>query len=146
MREQPLALGAIGLAVGAVLASAAPRTRVEDEWMGDASDRLTDRAKEAGREQLDRASDALRSATSPHDGDGTGQGEKSQGAMQGASGAGTTGTGSTESWPYASSGTQQGEKPSQGDGQKTSVPGTAGSASESGASKQEWPSGRRPSE
>ena len=64
MREQPLALGAIGVAVGALLASAAPRTRVENEWMGEASDRLTERAKEAGREQFERASDALRSAAS----------------------------------------------------------------------------------
>ena len=64
MREQPLALGAIGIAVGALLASATPRTRVENEWMGDASDRLTERAKEAGREQLERAGDVLRTATS----------------------------------------------------------------------------------
>ena len=37
--EQPLALGAIGIAVGAVLAAAAPRTRQEDNLMGHASDR-----------------------------------------------------------------------------------------------------------
>ena len=64
MREQPLALAAIGIAVGALLASAAPRTRVENEWLGEASDRLTERAKEAGREQLERAGDVLRTATS----------------------------------------------------------------------------------
>ena len=33
LSEEPLALGAIGLAVGAVLAAAAPRTRQEDEWL-----------------------------------------------------------------------------------------------------------------
>ena len=55
MREQPLALGAIGLAIGAVLAAAAPRTRKEDELMGPARERLAEQAKEAGREQLDKA-------------------------------------------------------------------------------------------
>lgn len=54
MREQPLALGAIGLALGALVAAAAPRTRQEDELMGAASDRLTEKAKKAGKEQLEK--------------------------------------------------------------------------------------------
>jgi ElaB/YqjD/DUF883 family membrane-anchored ribosome-binding protein len=55
VREQPLVLGAIGLAVGALLGAGLPRTRQEDELMGEASDRLTEKAKEAGREQLEKA-------------------------------------------------------------------------------------------
>jgi hypothetical protein len=55
LREQPLALGAIGLAVGAVIAAAVPRTRQEDEWMGEARDRLAEKASEAGQEQLEKA-------------------------------------------------------------------------------------------
>lgn len=55
VREQPLVLGAIGLAVGALLAAAAPRTRREDELMGEASDRLTERAREAGKQTLEKA-------------------------------------------------------------------------------------------
>lgn len=55
LREQPLALGAIGLAIGAVIAASAPRTRKEDELMGEASDRVTDRLTEAGKEQLEGA-------------------------------------------------------------------------------------------
>lgn len=87
LREQPLALGAIGIAVGALLAAAAPRTRAEDEWLGEASDRLAERAKEAGRDQLERAGDALRSVASSQESSATQQphGEKLQGAMQGAS-------------------------------------------------------------
>jgi ElaB/YqjD/DUF883 family membrane-anchored ribosome-binding protein len=54
VHEQPLALGAIGFAIGAVLAAAAPRTRQEDELMGEASDRLTERAKDIGKEQLQK--------------------------------------------------------------------------------------------
>ncbi|MGQ0523076.1 MAG: DUF3618 domain-containing protein [Betaproteobacteria bacterium] len=55
LHEQPLALGAIGLAVGAAVAAAVPRTRREDEWMGAASDRVTEQAKELGKEQLEKA-------------------------------------------------------------------------------------------
>jgi ElaB/YqjD/DUF883 family membrane-anchored ribosome-binding protein len=55
VKEQPLALGAIGLAIGAVLAAAAPRSRQEDELMGEARDRLAERAAETGREQLEKA-------------------------------------------------------------------------------------------
>lgn len=33
VEEQPLALGAIGLAIGAVLAATAPRTRTEERWV-----------------------------------------------------------------------------------------------------------------
>ena len=117
LREQPLALGAIGIAVGAVLAAAAPRTRTEDEWMGEASDRLAERAKEAGRQQVERAGDAMRSATA---------GEGLEGGVHGVGGA-------------TSAGSAEGEM-SQGAGQTT--PGTTAP----GESKQSWPSGRPPSE
>ena len=62
VNEQPLALGAIGLALGAVLAAAAPRTRQEDEWMGGASDKLADDAKRAGKEKLDEVQSAVAEA------------------------------------------------------------------------------------
>jgi len=65
VREQPLALGAIGLAIGAIAAAAAPRTTAENEWMGEASDRLAERAKEAGREQLETATQKVKEAVEP---------------------------------------------------------------------------------
>lgn len=55
LREQPLALGAVGIAVGALLAAALPRTRQEDVVLGEARDRLAERASEFGREQLAKA-------------------------------------------------------------------------------------------
>ncbi|HSJ96323.1 MAG TPA: hypothetical protein VLC53_04585 [Myxococcota bacterium] len=55
LREQPLALGAIGVAIGALVAASAPRTRTEDEMMGEKRDELLDRANEAGREQIEKA-------------------------------------------------------------------------------------------
>lgn len=62
VNDHPLALGAVGLAVGAVLAAATPRTREEDRLMGHASERMKNTAREAGKEQLDRAASALHTA------------------------------------------------------------------------------------
>ena len=59
VHEQPLALGAIGLALGAVLGAAAPRTRQEERLMGEASRGLTEKAKELGSQQLDKAQQAV---------------------------------------------------------------------------------------
>jgi ElaB/YqjD/DUF883 family membrane-anchored ribosome-binding protein len=51
-QEQPLLLGAIGLAVGAAIGASAPRTQQESRVFGEASRRLTEKAKEMGSEQL----------------------------------------------------------------------------------------------
>ena len=50
LRDQPLALGAIGLAIGALTAALAPRTRYEDELVGPARDELADQAADRARE------------------------------------------------------------------------------------------------
>jgi hypothetical protein len=55
LNEQPLVMGALGLAVGAAIGAALPATETEDEWMGETRDRLKDRATEAGAEQLEKA-------------------------------------------------------------------------------------------
>jgi hypothetical protein len=55
LHEQPLVLGALGLAAGAALGAALPATEREDEWLGDSRDRLKERAKEVGWEQVERA-------------------------------------------------------------------------------------------
>ena len=60
VREQPLALGAIGLAVGAILAAMAPRTQKEEALMGEASRNLMEKAKETGSQQLEKAQDAVK--------------------------------------------------------------------------------------
>jgi hypothetical protein len=51
-QEQPLLLGAIGLAVGTAIGASAPRTQQESRVFGEASRRLTEKAKEMGSEQL----------------------------------------------------------------------------------------------
>jgi hypothetical protein len=62
LHEQPLVLGAVGLAVGAAIGAALPATETEDEWMGDTRDRLKDHASEVGREQLDKVGAAAGAA------------------------------------------------------------------------------------
>jgi Protein of unknown function (DUF3618) len=53
--EQPLVLGAIGLAIGAALGAALPPTKAEDELMGEARDEALRRATKAGRAQAEKA-------------------------------------------------------------------------------------------
>jgi hypothetical protein len=65
VHEQPLALGAIGLAIGAVLGAAAPRTRVEEQMMGRASHNLGEKARQMGSEQLDKAEQAVKEVARP---------------------------------------------------------------------------------
>jgi ElaB/YqjD/DUF883 family membrane-anchored ribosome-binding protein len=69
LREQPLAVGAIGLAIGAFVAAMAPRTRPEDALMGEARDRLLDQAAQAGKEKLgeaQRVASAAKEGSWPH--------------------------------------------------------------------------------
>jgi len=51
--QQPLVMGAIGLAVGAALGAAIPVTRRENQMMGSVRDDLLHRAKETARGQAD---------------------------------------------------------------------------------------------
>lgn len=90
VNEQPLLLGAIGLAIGAALGAAAPRTRKEEEMMGEASRNLMEKAKETGSQQLEKAKeigsqqlekakDAVKQSTSPQQGQQHGQSSQRQG-------------------------------------------------------------------
>ena len=54
-RAQPLALGAIGLAIGAGIAAALPSTEVEAAYFGEASDAVKEQATEFASEQAARA-------------------------------------------------------------------------------------------
>ena len=54
-RAQPLALGAIGLAIGAGIAAALPPTEVEATYLGETSDAVKAKATEVASEQADHA-------------------------------------------------------------------------------------------
>jgi hypothetical protein len=54
-RTQPLALGAVGLAIGAGIAAALPATDLEAEYFGEASDNFKEQAADFASEQASRA-------------------------------------------------------------------------------------------
>jgi len=54
LRENPLAVGAVALALGAAVGLAVPSTRVENEYMGEARDTLVDKAQDAARGAMEK--------------------------------------------------------------------------------------------
>lgn len=58
IREQPLIVGAVGLALGAIIGAVLPRTRREDEMMGERSDQFRESAMETAREQVTHVREA----------------------------------------------------------------------------------------
>jgi hypothetical protein len=62
MRERPLVVGAVIVAIGAAIGAALPSTRKEDELLGGTRDRLRDKATEFGEDVVDRAGHVATSA------------------------------------------------------------------------------------
>jgi hypothetical protein len=54
-KAQPLALGAIGLAIGAGIAAALPATDIENSYLGDTSETLKSKAAEIAGDQIEKA-------------------------------------------------------------------------------------------
>jgi hypothetical protein len=54
-KAQPLALGAIGLAIGAGIAAALPNTDIEKSYLGETSETLKSKAAEIAGEQIEKA-------------------------------------------------------------------------------------------
>lgn len=63
LRDQPLLLGALGVAAGAALGALLPSTRPEDELMGEASEQLGEAAKEQMHLQLRKGKRAAEAAS-----------------------------------------------------------------------------------
>ena len=59
MRENPLALGAVAIAIGAAIGLALPHTETEDEWMGETKERLIHRAEGMAGEAIHKAEEAV---------------------------------------------------------------------------------------
>ncbi len=58
LREQPLVLGALGVALGAAVGAVLPGTQAENRLMGETSDAVTEQAAAASRQVADRAQEA----------------------------------------------------------------------------------------
>jgi hypothetical protein len=61
-KQNPLGLGIAAAAVGFVLGTLLPSTNVEDERLGEMSDQVGEKAREAGHEALERGKDVAREA------------------------------------------------------------------------------------
>ncbi|MDB6048748.1 MAG: Protein of uncharacterized function [Pseudomonas sp.] len=57
LKEQPLALAAIGIALGAMVGAALPMTNKENQMLGQTSDSLTDKAKQMASDGYDKATE-----------------------------------------------------------------------------------------
>nr|WP_298719541.1 hypothetical protein [uncultured Steroidobacter sp.] len=62
VREQPLALGALALAAGAMIGAALPMTEAENKWVGPVHDRTVARAKEVGQREYENLREAVTSS------------------------------------------------------------------------------------
>jgi Protein of unknown function (DUF3618) len=84
--SNPLGLAVGGLAVGFLVGTLLPQTRVENERMGDVSDRMLDAAKETASEAVDRgkqvAQDAVGAAVDTAKESGREQGEELTSTLQ----------------------------------------------------------------
>ena len=61
-KQNPLGLGIAAVAVGFVVGTLLPSTSMEDEKLGDMSDQVGEKAREAGQEALDRGKEVAREA------------------------------------------------------------------------------------
>jgi gas vesicle protein len=57
MDDNPLAVGAVVLAAGAVVGLSLPKTQMEDEWMGEQRDRLVDQVQTTAKQTVEKVKD-----------------------------------------------------------------------------------------
>ena len=60
LEEQPLILGALGIALGAAIGAALPSTEQEDHLMGEARDKTLNKVKESGAQTFERARETVK--------------------------------------------------------------------------------------
>lgn len=138
IQEHPLVVGAIGVALGAALASLFPTTRKEDEYMGEYRDRALHKATEVGQEQVDKAQHTLHEKAE-HMKDGA-QGDKPSSASDNPQ---STSRSTTPGSSSASSQTTPGHNSTSGISSSTTgtTPDTSKSVRESGLAGSNTPSG-----
>jgi ElaB/YqjD/DUF883 family membrane-anchored ribosome-binding protein len=65
MEDNPMVLGAVALAAGALIGTLLPGTAVEDTYMGETRDTLVDSAREIAEDKVQELSQAVRDVTQP---------------------------------------------------------------------------------
>lgn len=65
LRENPLAMGAVAVAAGTVVGLALPTTKLENEYVGEAGERLVDKAQEVARGAIDKVQDVAKQQMAP---------------------------------------------------------------------------------
>ena len=63
LRENPLAIGAVALALGTAVGLAVPQTRKESEWMGEARDTLVDKAQSVTQDAMEQVQQVAQKVT-----------------------------------------------------------------------------------
>jgi hypothetical protein len=63
LRNNPLAMGAVAVAAGTAVGLVVPSTRLETEYIGEASEKLVDKAQEAARGAIDKVQSAAQQMT-----------------------------------------------------------------------------------
>jgi hypothetical protein len=85
MKENPLAVSAVALAVGAAVGLALPSTQVEKEYMGELSENVVDKAQQVARDAMDKVKSATKPEP-PQPQKQQGQGQQGQQQAQGQQG------------------------------------------------------------
>ncbi|WP_244432110.1 hypothetical protein [Rhodopseudomonas sp. B29] len=86
--QQPLLLGALGLAIGAGIAASLPSTEIESEWFGETSDELKAQARDFARRETEHAQQVIQSAAQAAAEEAERQGLTPEGLMSAASNVG----------------------------------------------------------
>jgi ElaB/YqjD/DUF883 family membrane-anchored ribosome-binding protein len=87
VQENPLAVGAAAVAVGAVVGLALPTTKTEHEYMGQASEKMVDKAQQVARDAMDKVKSATASQGQGQPGQQAGPGQQGgQGQQLGGQG------------------------------------------------------------
>ena len=63
MRDNPMAVGAVALAAGALIGTLMPRTEVEDTYMGETRDTVVDSAREIAEDKVQELSNIVRDSS-----------------------------------------------------------------------------------
>jgi len=65
MQSNPMVLGAVALAAGALIGTLLPSTDVEDTYMGETRDTLVDSARDIAEDKVQELSKAVRDVAQP---------------------------------------------------------------------------------